>query len=66
MLCLFDMVVYSSPITMMQAAGFVIAGAGTYRYSTLTQSQPQKLDEKNEIKYETSLKGDEEARKLID
>jgi hypothetical protein len=59
------MVVYSSPITVIQAVGFVIAGAGTYRYSTLTQSQPQKLDEKNEIKYEPFLKGNDEARKSI-
>ncbi|KAH8749851.1 triose-phosphate transporter family-domain-containing protein [Hyaloscypha sp. PMI_1271] len=64
-LCVFDMVVYSSPITVIQAVGFVIAGAGTYRYSTLTQSQPQKLDEKNEIKYEPFLKGNDEARKSI-
>lgn len=40
-MCL-DMVLYGSPMTIMQGIGFSIAGAGTYHYSRLKESESSK------------------------
>lgn len=42
-----DMVLYQSPMTMMQIIGFTIAGTGTYQYSQLKEPASSK-DEKTE------------------
>jgi len=66
MLCLFDMVVYRSPMTLMQVVGFGIAGVGTYRYSRITQSASKDIDMKPRTKDPSFFKGDEESQQLLD
>ncbi|KAI9729518.1 MAG: hypothetical protein M1818_008490 [Claussenomyces sp. TS43310] len=59
-----DMALYGTPLTLLQAVGFAIAGLGTYHYSRLTGSKSAGLgsgeqDEKSNIREQVE---DEESR----
>jgi len=59
------MAVYHSPMTLVQALGFSIAGAATYYYSRLTHEASKDTAIGAEKKYDTLRKIDEELQ-LID
>ncbi len=48
-----DVAVYHNPVTLLQAIGFSIAGAGTYHYSRLESPISSKLSQKiRDVEYQ--------------
>ncbi|KAH8752698.1 triose-phosphate transporter family-domain-containing protein [Hyaloscypha sp. PMI_1271] len=64
LLTLIDMAAYQNPLTLMQAVGFCVAGAGTYYYSRLTQSMTAERKLQLEKKDDRHHKSDEESQLL--
>jgi hypothetical protein len=65
LLVVIDMAVYQTPMTLVQALGFSIAGAGTYHYSQISQRVKLDTPIRAEKKDDMLFRGDEESQ-LVD